>query len=558
MAARSTSLGFRAGLIVVSAAVALLVVVPVSRLGYVVWTESAGGLGQVWSRPGLARAVVNTVVLAAGVTVVAVPLGALAALALRRSDVPGRAWWRVAMVLPVLVPQFVLGYSWTQAYARAGFTDTVLGVPWPAVQGPWGVWAVLVVNTVPLAYVFAAVGLAVRAEPDLERAARASGATGLTALRSVTLPLLRPSIAAASVLSFVLTLESFAIPQVMGTPSGFTTVTTLIYRDLSLGSDPASFVEALALALLLVLLTIIVVIPADLVLGPRLRVSRVAVTEGAPVEQRGGRAGGWIAAALSSYLFLGVVLPVLALVAAALTPAVGVSPRPDHWTLDNFRLVLTARTFDALGRSAGLALVAATALTVLGVAVAVLERRRSGRILGTLVTLTLVLPGSTLAVALLITYGRWIGGTLTLILLAYLAKLWAFAHRPISGALDRLPLGELQSARASGAGPLTAARTVALRPLAPALLGAWLICVVTALHEVTMSSLLYGPGSDTFAVIVLNSQELGRIGPTAALSVLLTLFLVVPALPVWLLIRRLRTSTGATGPAAPRGVADVR
>ena len=34
-----------------------------------------------------------------------------------------------------------------------------------------------------------------------------------------------------------------------------------------------------------------------------------------------------------------------------------------------------------------------------------------------------------------------------------------------------------------------------------------------------MSSLLYGPGSETLAVIVLNSQELGRIGPTAALSV---------------------------------------
>ena len=37
-----------------------------------------------------------------------------------------------------------------------------------------------------------------------------------------------------------------------------------------------------------------------------------------------------------------------------------------------------------------------------------------------------------------------------------------------------------------------------------------------------MSSLLYGPGSETLAVVVLNSQELGRIGPTAALSVVLS------------------------------------
>jgi iron(III) transport system permease protein len=139
-----------------------------------------------------------------------------------------------------------------------------------------------------------------------------------------------------------------------------------------------------------------------------------------------------------------------------------------------------------------------------------------------------------------------------LILLAYLAKLWAFGHRPIAGALDRLPAEELYAARASGAGPVTAIRTVALRPLAPALLGAWLVCCVTALHEVTMSSLLYGPGSETLAVVVLNSQELGRIGPTAALSVVLTVVIAAAALPLWLLVRRLRLPA-APPPAAVRG-----
>ncbi len=529
-------------------------VLPVFRLGYVVWTEGAAQLDEVFARPGLGEAVVNTVGLSVAVTLVAVPLGVLVALGLRRGDVPGRRWWRFSMLLPVLVPQFVLGYSWTQAYGRAGFTDTLLGLPWPSVQGPWGVWAVLVVNTVPLTYLLVAVGLATRAEPNMERAARASGAVPVAVLRDVTLPLLRPSIAAASVLCFVLTMESFAVPQVMGTPAGFTTITTTIYRDLSLGSDPLSFVEALTLALLLVALTVAVVVPADLWLGPRLRVTRVADSEGAPIVSPKGGAGRWVAAGVGGYLVLGVVVPLAALVAAAVTPALGVSPSPANWTLDNFRFIINSRNAAALGRSALLAFTAAGLLTILGAAVAVLERRRAGRAMASMVTVTLVLPGSTLAVALLITYGRWIGGTLTLILLAYLAKLWAFAHRPISGALDRLPPGELQAARASGAGALTAVRTVALRPLAPALLGAWLICFVTALHEVTMSSLLYGPDGDTLAVAVLNSAELGRVGATAALSVVLTLLLIVPALPLWLLIRRLQSprslaTTPASGPA---------
>ena len=55
-----------------------------------------------------------------------------------------------------------------------------------------------------------------------------------------------------------------------------------------------------------------------------------------------------------------------------------------------------------------------------------------------------------------------------------------------------------------------------------------------------MSSLLYGPGSETLAVVVLNSAELGRIGVTAALSVLVTLVVVLPAAALWALSRRAR------------------
>jgi len=198
--------------------------------------------------------------------------------------------------------------------------------------------------------------------------------------------------------------------------------------------------------------------------------------------------------------------------------------------------VLNGTTTKTLRHSLELAVAAATLLVVLGALSAVLERRRSGRLLATAATLTFVIPGSTLAVAVLIAYGRWFDGTLTLILVAYLAKLWALAHRPISGALDRFPAAEWQAARASGAAPPTAVRTIWLPALAPALLGAWVLTFVTALHEVTMSSLLYSTRSQTLAVVVLNSQELGDVGRTAALSVLLTALLLAAVLPAWAVV----------------------
>ena len=522
---------------------AALVAFPLLRLAQVAWQEG-GGLPRVLGAAGVGTAMRNTVALAGGVTLAAVPIGVVLALVLRRSDLPGRAFWQLAVLAPVVVPDFVLGYSWTQAYARAGFTDTLLGLHWAGLQGPLGVWLVLVVNAAPLAYLVVAVGLAARTEPDLERAARVSGAGPATTLLTVTLRLALPGVAAAAVLVFVLTLGTFAIPQVLGAPAGFSTVTTRIYADLSLGGDPASFVEAVTLALVLVVAAAACVAPADGFLGPRLRAARPADAQGSrPVPGRRAVRRAEVVV-LAGYLVLTMGVPLAALALSSVTRALGVPPTPGNWSLDHFREVLTLRTVEALGRSVGLAVAAATLLVVLGGLVAVAERRRSGRTAASLLTLTLVLPGSTLAVALLIAYGRWLSGSLVLILLAYLAKLWAFAHRPIAGALDRLPRAELHAARASGAGVLTAIRTVALRPLAPALLAAWLVCFLTALHEVTMSSLLYGPGSETLAVIVLNSSELGRIGPTAALSVVLSLLVAVPGLVLWEAGRRLRARAG--------------
>jgi iron(III) transport system permease protein len=532
--------GGAAAVLAASALAGGLVVLPLFRLGQVLWQETGADLLAATGSPGLGRAVRNTVVLAVAVPLAAVPVGVAMALVLRRRDLPGRWFWRGAVLVPLVVPDFVLGYSWTQSYARGGFTDTALGLHWSGLLGPVGVWLVLVVNAAPLVCLVVAAGLAARGDLDAERAARVSGAGSVTTLLTVTLRLLLPAIAAASVLVFVLTLGTFAIPQVLGAPAGFHTVTTRIYADLSIGGSSTAFAEAVALALLLAAGTAICVAPADTLLGPRLRTVRPADPQTAgPVPERPGvrRAQ---AAVLGGYLVLTTGLPLVALALASVTRAVGVAPTPGNWTLDSFRRALTPRTAEALGRTLGLAMAAATLLVLLGGLVAVGERRRAGRATATLMTLTLVLPGSTLAVGMLITYGRWLSGSVTIILLAYLAKLWAFGHRPIAGALDRLPPDEVRAARSSGAGPLTAVRTVVLRPLAPALLSAFLLCFLTVLHEITMSSLLYGPGSETLAVIVLNTEELGRVGPTAALSVALSLLVGVPALLLWVAVGRLR------------------
>ena len=315
-----------AALLLVTLAVVMLVLLPLARMVRTVWTEGSGDFGSILERPGLGQAVANSILLALAVTLVAVPIGCGMALLLRRPNLPARKALQLAVLLPVLVPDFVLAYSWLRAYGRAGFSDDVAGVAWEGIQGPVGVTVVLAVNAVPVAYLIVAVGLAARAEPALDRAARVAGAGPLTVLRTITLPLLRPALATAAVLVFALTLSSFAIPQVMGSPAGFSTVTTRIYADLARSSEPAAFVEAIMLALLLMLIAVLVVAPVDLLLGPRLRVVRTSTTDPATKTGASRVSDWWAAAAVACFVVLAVVVPLTGVVATALTKAVGLPP----------------------------------------------------------------------------------------------------------------------------------------------------------------------------------------------------------------------------------------
>lgn len=513
----------------------VLVGAPLLALLRAVAGEGISTLAPLVTRPATLSAASNTLLTSIGVVILAVPAAVFAALVTERTQIPGRRWLRLCLTLPLIVPPFVSALGWTQAYGPSGLLDDAAGLALPGLFGGFGIVLVIAVHAMPLAYLVVAAGLASRVEPDLARAARASGADGATTLLTVILPLTRPAIAGASALVFVTALNSFGVPAVLGIPAGFLTTTTGIYRDLAFAADPVAFSRALLLAFGLVVVTLAVVGAADAA-GRRQGHSLVAAAPAGPASARRPLPAGDRRAAvvLWGYLALTSGVPLGALLLTALTRAIGLPPIPSNWTLANFAEVLTTgRAIPALGHSLLLAATAATLVALLGGLLAAVGRRR-GTGLGTIAVLTFAIPGSALAVAVLLAYGPWLRDTLAIILVAYLAKFWALGHRPIAGSLGSLTPDVMRVARISGAGPIAALRTITLPLLRPALIAAWSLVFLFAFHEVTMSSLLYGPGSETLAVLVLDLQQLGDTTLTAALAVVLTLLVLAAALPVLL------------------------
>lgn len=501
----------------VAVAIGLVLVWPLLRLGVEVAATGGRAIEAALSAEGL-EAIANSLWTSACVTALAVGGGVGLALLVERTSFRTRGGLLVGIVAPIAVPDFVSALGWTRAYGPGGMLDRATGLELPGLYGPVGIVLVLAAGAVPLAFLLVIAGMRARGEADLWRAARVSGASPLTAFRTISLPLLLPVVMAAGGLVFAMTMNAFGAPAVLGRPAGFSTMTTRIYQDLAFSSSDLAFERMVGLSILLVAMVVIGLAVADR------GVPRMAYG-GASTGHRSPRVAAGLAPPVAAWAFvvLTVIVPLVALLLQALTRAPGLLPIPEHLTLENFARAVDSRTLPALVNSLLLAGAAAVACVVLGLLAVVAPRASGRRLARAIVGAGFAVPGSVLAIAVLLAFGGALRDSLALIGVAYVAKLWALAERPIAASTDRLSASALAAARVHGAEWGTALRTITIPLLAPVMLASGVLVFVVGLSELTISILLYGPGSATLAVTILNLQQLGDPTVTTALAVLLTI-----------------------------------
>ncbi len=185
---------------------------------------------------------------------VGVPLGWL----LSRSNSRASRVIRALVTVPLVLPPVVGGVALLLAYGRTGLVGRQLyaATGW---QIPFTMVAVVLAQTfVALPFMVVTIEGAMRAAGEqLVEAASTLGASGWFAFRTVTLPLLGPSIAAGAVLSWARALGEFgATVTFAGNLPGVTqAMPSAVYRAFE--SDPPTAV-ALSLVLLLVSVTVLI------------------------------------------------------------------------------------------------------------------------------------------------------------------------------------------------------------------------------------------------------------------------------------------------------------
>jgi putative spermidine/putrescine transport system permease protein len=181
------------------------------------------------------NAFASTLQLAACSSIIATMLALSAALGLRRLDRP--AFLQSVVMLPLIVPMIVTSFALVPFYDRLGLLGSTLGL-------------VIVHALIALPFAFSAVWDSVRRlDPQLERAAQSLGASWTYSLRRVTLPLLRPAVVTALIVSSVISFDEVVATLYLAHPTN-RTVPIEIWLGLSEDFSPRAAAASVLVMLL--------------------------------------------------------------------------------------------------------------------------------------------------------------------------------------------------------------------------------------------------------------------------------------------------------------------
>ena len=226
------------GLIVLATAIAVGLILPfvflVMQAAHAGWSD----VSRLLFRHLTVVLLGNTIELAVLVGAICAVTGTLAAWIIERTELPLRNLWAVLVVLPVAIPDFVVGYAWHSVA--------------PAVRGLFGATLVMSLALYPLVYLPVAAALR-RADPAQEEVSRSLGYGPVATFFKVTLRQVWPAVTGGCLVVVLALLAEYGAFEIVG----FQTFTTTIFTEYTsgVGEDVAS-----ALALVLVFIGIIVLV----------------------------------------------------------------------------------------------------------------------------------------------------------------------------------------------------------------------------------------------------------------------------------------------------------
>ncbi|QTQ14446.1 iron ABC transporter permease [Treponema parvum] len=479
------------------------------------------------------RSLKNSFIVGFSVTLLSLLVGLPMGYFVARVKMPAKKLMLSLGVLPIIMPSFVGAFSWIILLGRQGivrhFFNLILaplGITLPPVYGLFGMIFCMTMTYYPFVFMLCE-GAFASANALLEDSAMLMGASRAYIFRTITFPLILPSLGAAALLVFVRSIGNFGIPAVIGGDEYV--LPTLIYFRVNGFWDING---AASIAVVNVVITGIVLFLQKYVVSRR-KYETISATH----------------AKIKTHTH--PVIRVIAMIYCLIILLISLAPQftiiimsffekwsgllPEKFTFTNYTII-PQKSHNELFNSFYLSVCATLFTAILGSIIAYITERKKpkgGAILDMAIMAPFILPGTVVSVALISAFsGRAVislGGTYTIIIISYMIRRTPYVYRSVSANLTQLNPALEEASTIAGAHWIYTFLKVSVPLILPGIVSGSILTFSTLLQELSTTILLYGAKTRTVPVQIYGAVADGALGEASALSVILLIivFLIV-------------------------------
>ncbi|AMQ07677.1 MULTISPECIES: iron ABC transporter permease [Sporosarcina] len=465
-------------------------------------------------------------------------VGVLMAFLLERYDFPGRRVLSILVLVPMALPPLVGVLSFTFLYGESGIIPRGIQHLFNLEQVPFklkGVWGVIVVHTFTMyTYFYLTASAAIKGlDPSLEEAATNLGASRIRIWRKIILPMLTPSIVAAALLVFMISMASYTAPLIFGVER---TMTMQIYLSRTNGNLDMAATQSTILSFVSISFLIIMRWYQN-------RRNYQNLSKGISVHRSEvkSKAMKVVSVILSFVGVLILLLPILTLILISLSVDGTWTTQvlPPEYTFDHYKALFTdERTWRPIWNSLQMGFVATLGNIVFGVAAAYAMVRlnfKGKTLLDILIMVPWALPGTVVAVNLIaafseeniFAFNQVLIGTFWILPLAYFIRHLPLVFRSTSASLMQMDQSIEEASRSLGAGWWMTFRKIVLPLTLTGILAGTLLAFVQSIGEFVASILIYSTSTMPLSVAIFQKMYAFKFGTACAYGVLQIILILI-------------------------------
>ncbi len=499
----------------------------------------------------------NTLIFAISTTFVSLAIGLPIAWITERTTIRPKELIYAMMTTGLLVPPIFIGMGWTFiAHQRIGFVNKALmgmfGLKTGPIniESPAGMGLIEGLTLAPLAFVLS-VQVFRTMNPALEEAALTSGLSFKRTLWRVTLPLARPAILAALIYIFVIGLATFDIPAVIGMSSNIFVFSTYVFTEAFPPDGLPEYGIPAALGTAMVLVAALLTVWYVQMLR---RSQRYQVITGKGYRAKEIPIGRWVIGCwifISTYFFIGLLLPVLLVAFMAFQPYI----TPPTWealsnaTLLNFREMNWEYVFRGVKNTVILMALVPPVILIFAFCISwlVIRSRSSmryilefGAFLPHTIPRVVVSVGALLLSLYFLRNYLPIYGTVWILVAVYVIVWLPFGTRALNSSMIQIHKELEEAAHVSGLSKGRTVQRIMFPLLRPTLFSVWIWTGMLVYREMTVAVFLVSQDNVTLPAIVWGRWTQGAPTSAAAITVMMMVALMPLLFISWRFARRSR------------------